>query len=192
MKTESRWITLARHGPAAVDWQSRISGRSFAAFVDGFQLSGIVATSEPTADIRNQARTARTVVCSDLRRSVESARVIDPTRTCLRESLFREADIPTEFSTSLAFRASTWVVLARILWYIRRLPGIESPSDARERARSATSFLEHLVEQNGSVLLIGHGYFNTLIARELRQRGWRGPKVSSARHWSTSTYRPSV
>ena len=192
MKTESRWITLARHGPVAVHWQSRIPGSGLAEFVDKLQSSGIVSTSEPTAATRNQAREARALVCSDLRRSVESARVVDPTRTCLRESLFREAEVPTEFHTSLSFRASTWVVLARMLWYVRRWSGIESPSEARERARRATSFLEHLVEQNDSVFLIGHGYFNALIARELRRRGWRGPKFPSARHWRSTTYRRAV
>jgi broad specificity phosphatase PhoE len=192
MATESRWITLVRHGPVDVHWQSRIAGGAFAGFMNAFQLSGIVATSEPTADARHQARKARILVCSDLRRSFESASMIDPTRTCLRESLFREAALPTEFQTSLSFRASSWLVLARILWYVRRWPGIESPSDACERARRATSYLEHLVERNDSVLLVGHGYFNTLVARELRRRGWRGPNLPNVGHWGTTTYRPAV
>ena len=192
MKTESRWITLARHGPVAAHWQSRISGRGFAEFVEELQASGIVPGSEPTTATREQAREASILVCSDLQRSVESAKVIAPTRPFLCESLFREAEVPTKFRTSLSFRANTWVVLARMLWYVRRWSGIESPSEARERARRATSFLEHLVEQNDSVFLIGHGYFNALIARELRRRGWRGPKFPSARHWRSTTYRRAV
>ncbi len=189
MKTESRWITLARHGPVAVHWQSRISGSGFAEFVEELQASGIVPGSEPTTATRELAREAGILVCSDQQRSVESGKVIAPTRPFLCESLFREAEVPTKFRTSLSFRANTWVVLARMLWYVRRWSGIESPSEARKRARQATSLLERLIEQEGSVFLVGHGYFNALVASELCRRGCRGPKFPSTQHWGATTYR---
>jgi diacylglycerol kinase len=79
--------------------------------------------------------------------------------------------------------------LARTLWYLRRWPGVESPTEAQERARRAANLLEDLVAENKSVFLLGHGYFNVLIARELRHRGWRGPRFPRRGYWSTVTYR---
>ena len=186
---EFQAITLARHGPVDVSWNSRIPGGNFASFVEGFKAAGIVPTSEPPSVACRGAREAHTLICSDLPRAVESMQLIAPGRYYLQEALFREAEIPTPFRTSIPLRIATWAVVARVLWYIRKWPETESPREARERAKRATDVLETLVAQDGSVFLLGHGYFNAAIARQLRRRGWRGPKFPSTRHWSAITYR---
>ncbi len=110
-------------------------------------------------------------------------------RHYLQVALFREAEIPTPFSTSIPLRAATWAVVARVLWYMRKWSGTESPREVHERAKRAADELEALAAQDGSVFLLGHGYFNAAIMRQLRRRGWRGPKFPSTRYWSASTYR---
>jgi broad specificity phosphatase PhoE len=40
----------------------------------------------------------------------------------------------------------------------------------------------------GSVVLVAHGGINRLIAKELRRRGWRGPRMPQSQHWGCTTY----
>jgi broad specificity phosphatase PhoE len=181
-------ITLARHGPVDVSWDSRIPGVNFVSFVEGFRAAGIVPTSGPPSAACREAREAHTLICSDLPRAIESMQLIAPGRYYLQEALFREADIPTTFRASIPLRAATWALVARVLWYMRKWPGIESPRETQERAKRAADVLEALAAQNGSVFLLGHGYFNAAVMRQLRRRRWRGPKFPSTRYWSTVTY----
>lgn len=186
---EFQTITLARHGPVDAPWRTRIPGVDFARFAHDFRVAGIVSTSEPHLATRQQARDAHTLICSDLPRAVESMQLIAFGRYYLQDALFREAEVPTPFRASIPLRAATWAVVARALWYIRKWPGTESPREAHERAKQAADVLEALAAQDGSVFLLGHGYFNAAIMRQLRRRGWRGPKFPSTRYWSAITYR---
>jgi len=135
-------------------------------FVEGFEAAGIVPTSQPPSDACREAREAHTLICSDLPRTIESMQLVAPDRYYLQEALFREADIPTTFRASILLRAVTWAVVARVLWYVRKWPGIESPRETQERAKRAADVLEALAAQNGSVFLMGHGYFNAAIMRQ--------------------------
>lgn len=187
--TGTRTIVLARHGQVDVAWFVRIAGSSFAEFVRQFEEAGVVADAKPSEDARRHALETNILVGSDTRRAVESARALAPDRAFTSDALFREAAIPSVFHTRLPLRASTWAFVARALWYLGQWPGAESVGDTKARARRATSLLERLVDEHDSVFLIGHGCFNGFIARELRIRGWRGPRFPSVRYWGTSTYR---
>ncbi|HAT23869.1 MAG TPA: histidine phosphatase family protein, partial [Pantoea septica] len=49
------------------------------------------------------------------------------------------------------------------------------------------------LSEQGTVLLLGHGLMNKMIARELRKRGWQAEKHASSRHWSSAIYhRPFI
>jgi broad specificity phosphatase PhoE len=185
--TEWRTIVLARHGQVDVSWFVRIAGSSFAEFVRRFEEAGVAADTEPSESARRHALEANILVGSAARRAVESARAFAPDRAFVSNALFREAPIPSGFHTRIPLRANTWAIVARALWYLHQWPGTESVRDTRARARRATSLLECLVDQYGSVSLVGHGCFNSFIARELRARGWQGPRFPGTRYWGTST-----
>ncbi|WP_231886464.1 hypothetical protein [Methylomonas methanica] len=40
----------------------------------------------------------------------------------------------------------------------------------------------------GSVLLVGHGLMNYLIAQQLRANGWHGPAKPGKRFWEYGVY----
>jgi hypothetical protein len=40
-----------------------------------------------------------------------------------------------------------------------------------------------MAEAHGTVLLVGHGLVNYLIAQQLRANGWRGPSKPGKRFW---------
>ena len=39
-----------------------------------------------------------------------------------------------------------------------------------------------------SIVLVAHGGINKLIAKELRSRGWQGPRLPRSQHWGCTTY----
>ena len=39
-----------------------------------------------------------------------------------------------------------------------------------------------------SIVLVAHGGINRLIAKELRSRGWQGPRLPRSQHWGCTTY----
>jgi len=187
--TEGRSIVLARHGRVDVSWSTRIPGRSFAGFVQRFESAGIAPDAKPLEGARRQAQEAHILAVSDTRRAAESAQILAPARPLVSDALFREAELPAHFRTRIALRAGIWAIVARFLWHLRQWPGVESVQDAKERANRAANLLERLAAEHGSVFLLGHGYFNRFIARELRRRGWRGPRFPGTRYWEASTYR---
>jgi len=189
---EAKRITLARHGPVSVSLRTRIAGHQFGEFVNELQASGVASTPGPSSESCSLAQAAGILVSSDLHRSVQSAQLLAPDKLALTDSLFREAQVPMTVPSFLALRRSTWVVIARVIWLFRSWPGVESRLAARERAVVAAGRLEELADQHSSVFLVGHGYFNLLIARELRGRGWYGPRHPATRNWGTSTYLQST
>jgi len=186
--SEAKRIILARHGPVSASLRARIAGHQFAEFINELQASGLVSNASPPLESLSLAQAAAILVTSDLFRSVQSAQLLAPGKLAISDSVFREVHVPATFRSSVVLRRSTWIVIARVLWLCRTWPGIESRIAARDRAVDAARRLEQLVEQYGSVFLVGHGYFNQLIARELRARGWDGPRHPSTRNWGTSTY----
>jgi hypothetical protein len=45
-----------------------------------------------------------------------------------------------------------------------------------------------LAEEHQDVLLVGHDFFNQLIARELRNHGWSGPSKPGNGFWEYGIY----
>ena len=39
-----------------------------------------------------------------------------------------------------------------------------------------------------SIVLVAHGGINKMIAKELRSRGWQGPRLPRSQHWGCTTY----
>ena len=115
------------------------------------------------------------MVCSHLRRSIESARSLGFPEVHFKEPLFSETALPHFDSGDFPLPVFVWIVVLRLLWLVGFSRNGESLISARRRARQAAAGLIQLAEANQIVLLVGHGLFNHLIATELRKRGWRGP-----------------
>jgi broad specificity phosphatase PhoE len=64
----------------------------------------------------------------------------------------------------------------------------ESLIDTRIRARQAAAKLIELAEGHRQVLLVGHGFMNRFIARELLRSGWAGPLKPGKGFWGYGVY----
>jgi broad specificity phosphatase PhoE len=167
----SRVIILVRHGRSALPTRTSISRTSLRSLARRYNEAGILRTPAPPAELRRRAAAAGIIVCSDTRRAVESARALDRTRDPLTDRVFREAGLPLVSPLPLRLSFDAWIVIARVAWFLGWSAGGESVTDARRRAGAAARRLINLSAAHRSVMLVGHGVFNALIAVELRRRG---------------------
>jgi broad specificity phosphatase PhoE len=181
-------ILLMRHGPPVCDRAARVRGCDFAAWVDAYESAALDRRAGPPAALCRRAAVVACIVTSTMRRAVESAEVVAPGRSASSSALFDEAGLPAKIPLRLALRPSYWDVLARVAWLAGWSAGAETAAEASARAERAAERLAALARAHGSVLLVGHGMLNTLIARSLRRQGWHGSGSPRA-YWGTVALR---
>lgn len=181
-------IALVRHGKPLAD-HSRASRHDIESWLEAYDRAGIDPAYPPPFRLRAIAAASEYVLSSDLPRAVESLRTLAPEIEAPAESLFREASLPGLAALPMGFGPSFEGLVTRAGWLLGWSPVTERFSDARRRARAAARELSALAEAHDSVMLVGHGIFNTLIARAIRAAGWDGPKWPTGTYWSSAVYR---
>lgn len=138
-----------------------------------YPLLPLEETSYPSETLKKIAL-ANIVITSDLKRSVESAKLLNPNLKAISIPLFRETELPVPSAKLLGLKLnpSIWAVILRCLWFCGYSMGCESLSYAKQRAQKASKLLNEYAQKNKSVALVGHGFFNMLIAKELKK--WVG------------------
>lgn len=183
-------ISLIRHGKSKCIENNRIKCKEFKGWVEKYDCNGVFEENSYPSDTLKKIATANIVITSDLKRSVESAKLLNPNLTSLSVPLFRETELPTPSTKlwGLKLNPSIWALILRCLWFCGYSRGCESLSKAKERAKKATELLVEYAQKHTSVVLVGHGFFNILIAKELQKTGWKGKRKTSSKHWNCTTY----
>ncbi len=184
-------ITLIRHGPPAVSLRQRVAGHQFRRFVERYDAAKIARASLPPRSAQQAVARAARVVASHRPRATHTAELLGASKLDLVDVRFREIEFPVDFSRYFCFSALTWTMIALTLWRLGYRDRCESFALAQQRARQAADVLENQTVQ-GSVVLVAHCVINKLISKELRRRGWRGPRIPGIRHWGCTTYRRSI
>ena len=181
---QTQMIVLMRHAKPDFDSSTRVCTSDLGAVLAAYDEAGIERTRDDrrkgsgiiTHDVDAECRDGSSVqvVTSNLRRSVESAKLFFPHREATAtDTLYREAELPTKLPLcGLVMRFSAAVVIARILWMLGVHGQAESYAMAAARARRAAEVLASRATEHGCVILVGHGFFSRLIDRELNQIGW--------------------
>ena len=183
-----RRIILARHGLPVWDYWTPIPGHGLGPWLAGERDAPIDTTRRPSPELERLAREAGRLIASPLRRSVESARLLYPTGEATIIADVQEVALPSDFGTGLRLPPNLWAGVARAAWWCGWSAGVESFAAARRRAARAADTLHELAERYGSIIVIGHGFMNALLATQLRRLGWAGPGFPSRRHWAFSVY----
>lgn len=182
-------IILMRHGKPNHQPGGRHNVQALADWCEAYDLSQV--SDGPPPRSLSIARQATVVVCSPLPRARSSLRQLglQPHEV---DALFSEVAVPLLPGSQLQLPTLIWLALLRLLWLCGYAGQTESLQHARHRASlAADRLIEHA--RHGTVLLLGHGIMNKMIARELRKRGWQAEKHASSRHWSSAIYhRPFI
>lgn len=87
--------------------------------------------------------------------------------------MFRETELPNPLTKlrKIKLEPSIWALILRCLWFCGYSRGCESLSEAKDRAKNASEILVEYAQEHISVVLVGHGFFNMFIAKELQKKG---------------------
>lgn len=183
-------ITLIRHGRPEFELVGSVRANELKYMIHAYNLSGIVDV--PPEKAINLLDKHKVVICSDLPRSLDSAKLMGASDVYVSSALYQETKIPYFSYFPIKLSVNVWLVLLRSLWFLGFSKNGESLLAAKHRAREAAQSLIQLAEQFNSVLLVGHGFINYLIAKELRKNKWSGPKQPGKNYWQFSSYYPDT
>lgn len=176
-------IFLVRHLPTDGRPAGRIGRHEFASWLSVEAGRGVVAGSLPSYALTEAVAGSLCVAVSPLARAQATADAVLaslPTghrhpRLLVIENL-REAALPVISMPRLRASIDVWDWMSRVTWLSGFSGGVEPRSAVAERARLVAAQLDELA-RDGSVTVIGHGFFNAVLARPLRRLGWIGPRL---------------
>ncbi len=181
-------IILIRHGRPAIPTAPRTSHREFRTYIDDYEQAGLDPDSVPPDELQDLVGELTAVFTSGRKRSDDSAKVLAPNAELIADPLFDEAPLASPRIPILKMKVPKWAVVARILWHAGYHPEIENYRKAKHRAAQAADILMHRARAESTAALVAHGYFNFLIGRELRHRGFKKSGSHRARFWNAVIY----
>jgi broad specificity phosphatase PhoE len=181
-------IVLIRHGKPAIAPNPRTSHGGFADYIDAYEAAGLDPDSLPPDELRDLVKELTAVFTSDRPRSHESARALFPNAELIADPLFAEAPLASPRIPLLRMTVPKWAVVSRILWHAGYTPQIENYRKAKHRAHQAADILVARAHKDGAAALVAHGYFNAMIGRRLRKRGWQRTGAHRVRYWNAVIY----
>ena len=181
-------IVILRHGKPVTPSLRKLSASAFSEWVHEYNAAGLCPTSQPTDQAIKHADECNAVVCSALPRSVESAKAFNNKGFFLSDPIFNEAGLPVANWQAMKLSPKIWAVVFRVLWLLGYSRNSESFKEAKSRASEAVERLSEIARKYESVLFVGHGVYNRILANELRRHGWLGPKNPGSNHWAFGVY----
>jgi broad specificity phosphatase PhoE len=183
-------VILVRHGEPALSRQVRLSADGYRNWWARYELGGLKAGQRPPESLLETAARACAVIASTRPRSVETTQILTRGRPFSEDSLYIEAPLPPPaFPAWIRLSPRIWGVVARFWWWVfDHHQGQESREQARLRAAEAAGQLIALSSGGEDVLVVAHGFFNSMIAGALKRRGWRCTLDQGFRYWSARRF----
>jgi len=183
-------ITLARHGEPALSRKVRLSSAEYREFWALYETKGLAPGQTPPASLRGFVDECDVLISSTRLRAIESAQNVGKGRSFTHDEVLIEAPLPPpNWPSWIKLSPRLWGFFARFhWWFFNHHQGEESRRQAEIRADKAAAKLEALALGGANVVVLAHGFFNVLIGRALRRRGWRQTVREGYKYWSTRRF----
>ena len=182
-------ILLIRHGKPNLAKTGKIKASELKRWIESYNVAKLDPTCQPSQEAIESVQGYHHVVCSDLSRSIESARFLNLQKIHAIEHDFREVELPyLSFPARITLAPETWAIVFRILWFCGLKANGESFAQAELRASICANKLIKIAKHKGWVLFIGHGFMNRLIAKALLSSGWIGSCNAGKKYWEFGAY----
>lgn len=176
-------IVIIRHGKSIVKTSGRVSASEFGVCTKAYDIAGVDERYPPSTEVIEKAKSCNFTICSDLERSLHSAKLLEIARPNLISSLYRECEIPYTNWKYPKISKTAWPIVFRVLQLLGYSPHAECYKEVKQRAKDCAKQLIALAHIHGSVLYVGHGALSWVLHKYLRSMGWVGPKKSVRKHW---------
>ena len=179
-------IVLARHGEPILSRKVKLSAQGYREFWANYEVLGLLPGQSPPKALMTFVERSGALVASTRLRSIESAEKLAQGRAFERDPLLVEAPLPPpDWPGWIRLPPSVWGFIARVWWwFFDHHEGQETRSEAEARAEAAAAMLERLAVQGEDVVVLAHGFFNFMIGRSLKRRGWRLAYSEGWKYWS--------
>lgn len=181
-------IVLVRHGRPAISTHQTTGHHGFSDYIDAYEAAGLDPKSVPPDELQELVKELTPVFTSNRPRSQESAKAIWPDAELIADPLFEEAPLASPKIPLIKLGVAAWAVMSRILWHAGYHPEIENYRRAKQRAKAAADILMFKAQEDGTAVLVAHGYFNLMIGRELARRGFKKTGAHRVRFWNAVIY----
>ena len=182
-------VILVRHGRPAIPLRLRTCHRGFRRYIDDYEDAGLDPRSAPPEELMDLVKGLDEVFTSSAPRAQDSARTLLPEAELIADPLFSEAPLAAPRIPLVKMKVPVWAVMSRIMWHAGYHPEIENYRRAKTRAAAAADILLERAQSNdGVAVLVAHGYFNAMIGRVLRKRGFRRTGSHRVRFWNAVIY----
>lgn len=181
-------IVLARHGEPALSRKARMNAAGYAAWWATYEETGLLPGQTPPAGLVAHADRAGAIFSSTRLRAIETARVVAGDRDVEAHPDLIEAPLPPpHWPGWIRFRPRIWGVVSRFWWWwFNHHDGQETRKQAQARANLVAEWLIDRAGSGENVLVIAHGFFNTMVRLALQRRGWKLVENQGFKYWSFS------
>lgn len=182
-------ISFIRHGSSSVQ-KKAITAREFQGWQQGYENEDIMREMEIPIEAIEVVESSKFIVSSDQKIAVQSATMLTSNVMFIQNPLFREAAVPSLLPVPkwIKCKPEVWLFLGRAFWVAGYSKDVESYVEVQRRAKQAADVLIGYANVYQRVTIVGHSYFNTMIGKELRTLGWRGPLRFHNKPWGCTIY----
>jgi broad specificity phosphatase PhoE len=184
-------IILTRHGEPDLSRKVRLNSAGYADWWAQYEEKGLKPGQLAPAHLRAAAKDA-VILCSTRPRSIESGHAIAEGRRFATDSALIEAPLPPpRWPRWVKLAPRSWGVVARFWWwFFNHHAGQETRAEAETRAEQIADRLIAMASDGCDVLVMAHGFFNTMVGIALRRRGWKLVEDQGYRYWSSRRFEP--
>ncbi len=185
-------ITLARHGEPALRRDVRLSAAQYRDWWARYEAGRPEGGQTPPAALLAAARAAGVIVASTRLRAIETAQALAGERDFTLDEALVEAPLPPpDLPTWLKLSPRYWGVVARTWWwFFNHHEGQETRAQADARADRVAGKLMAMAASGDDILVLAHGFFNTMVGRALKKSGWRCTLDQGFQYWSARRFEP--
>jgi broad specificity phosphatase PhoE len=186
-------IILARHGEPALSRKVKLNAQQYREFWATYEVLGLLPGQSPPKMLIAFVERCGALVASTRLRSIESAEKLAQGRAFAQDPLLVEAPLPPpDWPAWIRLSPSVWGFVARLWWwFFNHHEGQETRRQAQTRAAEAAAMLERLASQGEDVVVLAHGFFNFMIGRSLKRRGWKLVHSEGWKYWSMRRFERS-
>ncbi len=183
-------VILARHGQPALSRRVRLSADEYREWWADYEMGGLAEGQAPPEPLTRIAAQAGFIIASTRLRSVETARAIACGRAFAEDPLFVEAPLPPpHWPRWLKLSPRYWGVISRFWWWwFNHHDQQETRAEAQARADEAARLLIELAAGGQDVLVVAHGFFNTMVGMSMAKLGWRCTLDGGFKYWAARRF----